>query len=135
MSNYLQIGEVAKLADVNIQTVRYYEKRGILKPVKRKDSGFRLYGPETVKTLNFIKHAKDLGFTLEEVKELLALRATTPSRCKKVRGKAITKLGDIQEKLKLLKQMEKNLKSLIIKCEAQETATGEECPIIEGLEE
>ena len=133
MKNYLQIGEVANEAGVNIQTVRYYEKRGILKPAKRITAGFRLYSPDTIQTLNFIKHSKDLGFTLEEIGELLNLRATTASRCQKVRKKAKTKLEDIREKLRVLKQMEKNLKSLIQKCEKQETDTN--CPIIEGLEE
>lgn len=133
MSNYLQIGELAKQAGVNIQTVRYYEKRGILKPSKRTSAGFRLYGPDTIQTLNFIKHSKDLGFTLEEIRDLLNLRATTASRCQKVRKKAKAKLEDIQEKLRVLRQMERNLKSLIQKCEKQETDTN--CPIIEGLEE
>lgn len=133
MSDYLQIGEVAKLAAVNIQTVRYYEKRGILRPAKRSQAGFRLYSEETVQTLNFIKHSKDLGFTLEEIRELLALRATTASRCQKVRKKAKSKLADIQDKLRVLKQMEKNLKNLIVKCEKQQTDSA--CPIIEGLEE
>ena len=70
---------------------------------------------------------------MEEIGELLNLRATTASRCQKVRKKAKTKLEDIREKLRVLKQMEKNLKSLIQKCEKQETDTN--CPIIEGLEE
>ena len=101
MKNYLQIGEVANEAGVNIQTVRYYEKRGILKPAKRTTAGFRLYSPDTIQTLNFIKHSKDLGFTLEEIGELLNLRATTASRCQKVRKKAKTKLEDIREKLRV----------------------------------
>ena len=133
MKELLQIGEVAKLAQVNIQTIRYYEKRGILRPRKRKESGYRMYDTDTVKTLNFIKHAKELGFTLTEIKELLALRATTASRCEKVRKKAKSKLTDIHEKLRLLKQMEKNLKGLIVKCENQQTDS--DCPIIEGMEE
>lgn len=132
MKDLMQIGEVARAANVNIQTLRYYEKRGIIRPDRRKNSGFRLYGPDAIKALNFIKHAKDLGFTLVEIKELLDLRASSSSRCEKVRKKAQIKLNGIQEKLQLLKQMEKNLKSLIIKCEKQETDNS--CSIIEGME-
>ncbi|MCB0414301.1 MAG: heavy metal-responsive transcriptional regulator [Bdellovibrionales bacterium] len=131
-NNLMQIGAVAKKANVNIQTLRYYERRKILSPQIVKDSGYRLYSEEAVKTVLFIKHAQELGFSLEDIKELLGLRNSTPSRCQKVRSKATDKLKDVQEKLKMLKGIEKTLKKLIRDCEQNKTAEG--CPIIENME-
>ena len=128
----MQIGELAELAQVNIQTIRYYEKRGIISPKSRRVSGFRMYDGEALKALNFIQKAKELGFTLEEIKELLELRATRKSQSERVRKKAKVKLEDIQDKLKVLKKMEKNLKTLISECEKQQTEG--DCPIIRGME-
>jgi MerR family copper efflux transcriptional regulator len=128
----LQIGEVASEAGVNIQTIRYYERMNILKPATRKESGFRLYEPDTVQNIRFIKHAQELGFTLKEIKELLTLRATTMGRCLRVKDKAEEKLVSIQDKLKLLKQMEKNLKKLINDCDSKKTSAT--CPILDGMD-
>jgi Hg(II)-responsive transcriptional regulator len=128
----LQIGEVAAEAGVNIQTVRYYERMNILKPATRKQSGFRLYEADSINNIKFIKHAQELGFTLEEIKELLKLRAPSTGRCERVKVKAKSKLSSIQDKLKLLRQMEKNLKNLIEDCE--NLSPSSTCPIIEGME-
>ena len=70
----LTVSKVAKAAGVNIQTLRYYERRGILPEPERSDAGYRLYEPETISRVRFIKHAQDFGFTLEEIRELLELR-------------------------------------------------------------
>lgn len=129
----LQIGEVAALADVSIQAIRYYERIAVLKPVKRKDSGLRLYDAETVKTLKFLKRAQDLGFSLDDIKELIFLRSPSTERCGKVKKKAVIQLNTIEDKIRLLKQMEKNLKKLISNCNDQTTSS--KCPIIEGMEE
>lgn len=129
----LQIGMVAKEANVNIQTIRYYEKRNILKPAQVKESGYRLYTEDAIKTVAFIKHAQELGFTLDEIKQLLNLRTPSVSRCESVRKRAKLRLSDIQEKMKMLRQMEKTLKILIKDCEKNKTS--KECPIINSLEE
>lgn len=131
-SDLYQIGEIAKMAEVNIQTIRYYERRNILKPKNKKDSGFRLYSRDAVKTIKFIKHAQELGFKLDEIKELMNLRAPSVGRCERVRKQATEKLGDIQQKISLLKGIEKTLKKLITDCEQNKTS--QTCPIIDNME-
>lgn len=81
------IGELARHAGVNIQTVHYYERRKLLLPVGRTDSGYRLYDEEALKRLRFIRHAKELGFTLEEIRGLLDLRIKSTTTCDKVKEK------------------------------------------------
>lgn len=129
-----QIGELARLAQVNIQTIRYYERINLLKPKVRKNTkGVRLYNKESFNTLTFIKNAQALGFQLEEIKELLKLRVESSGRCVKVRKRAEAKLEDIQERIKTLKQIEKNLKVMIKNCLS--LSTDKHCTIINGLEE
>jgi len=128
----LQIGTVAKRAKVNIQTIRYYERRGILRPAQVKESGYRLYTEDAIKTVAFVKHAQELGFNLSDIKELLNLRAPSVGRCESVRKKAGLRLVDVHEKLKMLTQMEKTLKKLIRDCRSNKTSR--ECPIIDSLE-
>lgn len=130
--NLFQIGVIAEKANVNIQTLRYYERRNILKPAQVKDSGYRLYTEDAVKTVSFIKHAQELGFKLNEIKQLLSLRTPSVSRCDSVRKRAKARLSDVQEKMKMLRQIEKTLKVLIKDCENNKTS--KECPIISGLE-
>ena len=132
MGKLLQIGAIAKEAKVNIQTIRYYERRNILKPTQIKESGYRLYAEDAVKTVAFVKHAQELGFSLDEIKQLINLRAPSVGRCESVRKRAKDRLSDVQEKLKLLRQIEKTLKKLINDCESNKTIR--ECPIIDSLE-
>lgn len=128
----MKIGEIAKKAQVNIQTLRYYEKRGIIKPSEVKNSGYRFYTEEALKSILFIKHAKELGFSLDQIKELLDLRIPSKSRCQKVRTRALEKLNDVQEKIEMLKKIKGTLKTLIKDCESNKTSSN--CPIIESME-
>lgn len=128
----LQIGTVAKEAKVNIQTIRYYERRNILNPTQVKDSGYRLYTEDAIRTVIFIKHAQELGFKLEDIKQLLNLRTSSVNRCESVRKKSKAQLDDVQEKIKMLKKIEKTLKKLIKDCENNKTS--KECLIIKSLE-
>ena len=128
----LQIGVIAKEAEVNIQTIRYYERRNILKPAQKLDSGYRLYSRNAIKAIKFIKHAQDLGFKLDDIKQLLSLRAPSVIRCESVQKKALERLSDIQEKIAMLRQIEKTIQILIKDC--QKNKTSEECPIIDGME-
>lgn len=133
MKELYQIGSLAKKANVNIQTIRYYERIKLLIPKLRKDSKkTRFYDDDSLKTLNFIKHAQELGFQLEEIKELIKLRSDSIGRCERVSKRAQNKLMDVQAKIKHLKKMEKNLKTLIQEC--QDRKNQEDCPIIEGME-
>ena len=127
-----KIGSVAKMANVNIQTIRYYERRSILKPKITKESGYRLYDESAVKTISFIKNAQELGFTLEDIRQLMGLRNTSKTRCQKVQAKANEKLDDVKDKIKMLKGIERTLKKLVKDCENNKTSNG--CPIIDGME-
>lgn len=126
------IGELAKRAGVNIQTVRFYEREGVLKALARRDSGYRVYNEASLKKLRFIRHAKELGFSLKEINELLNLRIKSVPRCERVRGKAQSKLNEIQEKIMHLRQLEKTLKSLVSDCENR--VVSDCCPILAKME-
>ena len=129
----LKIGVVAKQSGVNLQTVHYYERRGLVPRPPRSASNYRLYPPRTVRRIRFIKHAQDLGFTLKEVQELLRLRATAGSRCGDVLERAKAKIQDIDEKVRSLRSMRKALARLTDECRGQ--APISDCPILESLQE
>ena len=129
----LRIGEVAAQAEVNIQTLRYYERRGLLKEPERRPSGYRTYPPEAVRVVRFIKKSQDLGFTLREVEELLRLRENRSRSRAKVQAIALAKIRDIDEKTHRLRAIRKALNVLVDSCSCR----GErmECPILEALED
>lgn len=129
----LLIGDVASEAGVNIQTLRYYERRGLIPAPKRSASGYRQYSSEAVRLVTFIKRAQELGFTLREVQELLKLRAPGPKRRVAARAAAEAKLRDIDEKMRDLGAMRGALMTLVSTCAcAGEGAMS--CPILEALE-
>ncbi len=128
----MTIGQVAYEAGVNIQTLRYYERRGILEEPKRSASGYREYSPETVRLIRFIKRAQDLGFTLSEIEELLDLREHRPRERQAVRELAAAKVRDIEEKLRDLESMKRALNVLVASCACKGGTP--ECPILEALE-
>jgi Hg(II)-responsive transcriptional regulator len=129
----MRIGDVAARAGVNPQTLRYYERRGMLAEPKRSTSGYREYPRETVRLIRFIKRAQELGFTLDEIEELITLRQTTPRRRAKVRELAAAKMRDIDEKLARLQAMRSALYTLVEDCACgAETLT---CPILEALDD
>ncbi|MGE3680197.1 MAG: heavy metal-responsive transcriptional regulator [Bdellovibrionales bacterium] len=131
-SKTLTIGQLAKAAGVNVQTVRFYEREGILKPQTRLDSGYRVYNEDSLKRLHFIRQAKDLGFSLGEIQGLLSLRVRSVDRCNQVRSKAEQKLKDVQQKITHLKKLERTLKNLVSDCENR--VVSDCCPIIEKME-
>jgi len=126
------IGELARKAGVNIQTIRYYERRELLLCVGRKESGYRLYDAESLKRLKFIRHAKELGFTLDETRGLLELRLESDNACERVKEKAQAKLRNVQQKIKSLKVVEKVLRELVHACDKRSPT--EECPILRSIE-
>lgn len=129
---YLTIGAIAKKAGVNIQTVRYYERRNLLVPDDHRESGYRLYSNDAIKKLRFIRNAQELGFTLEEIMGLLKLQVRHRSQCAEVKRRAQAKLADVATKIAALKNLEKALKRLIKTCHAR-TPT-DPCPILRTLE-
>ncbi len=128
----ITIGEVAKRADVNVQTVRYYERRGLLPEPPRTAAGYRQYDESSVSRIRFIKRAQVLGFSLAEIAELLDLRVHPRSNCDDVRAKAERKRAEIDRKIGDLRRMRLSLEELIRACEARKPTR--ECPILENLE-
>ena len=130
---WVRIGQIAAEADVNVQTLRYYERRGILPEPDRSPSGYRAYPEETVQIIRFIKRAQDLGFTLDEIEALLQLRKNRRRSCRKVRTLAEAKLADVDEKLRRLRKLRRALATLVEACE--QTGAALECPILEALDD
>ncbi len=128
----LTIGQVANRAGVGIETVRFYEREGLLEEPARRESGYRQYEADVVARLRFIKRAKELGFSLKEIKELLALRVDPTTTCAEVRSKAQAKVADIEEKIETLQRMKKALVKLTRSCSGQGPVS--ECPILDALE-
>lgn len=128
----LRTGELARQAEVNIQTLRFYERLGLLPVPPRRASGYREYPPEAVELVRFIKRAQDLGFSLREVKELLDLRQVPRATCGDVVVLAGRKIEEIDAKISDLRSMRAALTKLLKNC----TGTGPiaKCPIIESLE-
>jgi len=126
------IGAVAKQANVHVETLRYYERRGLVTRPLRSMANYRLYSAETVQRVRFIKHAQVLGFSLQEIKELLALRAAPRARCADVRVRAEAKITAIDAKIRALQAMRKVLTKLVAECVGHGPIT--DCPILEALD-
>ena len=129
MSDNLTIGILAKRGGVNVETIRYYQRRGLLHEPSKPSGGFRRYPQESVKRVLFIKRAQSLGFTLEETLGLLALDER--KACLETRGIAVHKLELIEQKIADLSKMRKSLARLVRSCD--ESSTGAPCPIIHLL--
>lgn len=132
MDKKLTIGRLAKLVGVNIQTIRYYERIGMLHPVSKTESGYRLYEDGELERLRFIRHAQEWGFTLKEIGELLELKTFPLSACSKVRKRAEDKLKIVEERIESLKRLKRVLKELIFACEKRMPLEG--CPILKSIE-
>jgi MerR family mercuric resistance operon transcriptional regulator len=129
----MTIGQVASGAGVNIQTVRYYERRGLLPKAPRTPSGYRQYDPEAVARLRFIKRAQELGFSLEEVAELLELRVEHGAACEAVESNAKEKIAMVESKIGELERMKAVLVELARACDVREPTS--DCPILATLSE
>lgn len=129
----LQIGKVAKESSVGVETVRFYESKGLIALPKRNASGYRQYSESVVKQIQFIQHAKTLGFSLREVGELITLKGKRNARCNSIKETAIAKIADIQEKIDSLEKMKKALQPLVAQCKASDPIS--DCPILGALDE
>ena len=125
-------GQLARLAGVGIETVRFYEQEGLLAKPTRTPAGYRQYEEEVAARLRFIQRAKELGFTLHDTKELLSLRVDPDTSCVDVKARAEAKIADIEEKIKILQRMKKSLARLTTECGG--TGGGSECPILDALD-
>ncbi len=127
----LSIGELAKQANVNIETIRYYERRGLIAEPPRNKSGHRQYSTEAVRRTDFIKKCQTLGFSLKEIEEILELRITADSTCADMKSRVTEKLIDVNKKISELVQIRNALSRLLKNC----TGKGPigKCPILEEL--
>lgn len=113
----LTIGEAARQAEVGVETIRFYERRGLIEqPLKPQGSGFRVYSAEQVKRIKFIRQAQQIGFSLREIHELLSLRADPTADCSMVRGQAMAKLAEVKRKIEQLHHIGAALEALIAVC-------------------
>jgi MerR family mercuric resistance operon transcriptional regulator len=128
----LTIGRLAKQVGVGVETIRFYEREGLIAQPGRRPSGYRQYPPDVVRRVRFIRHAKDLGFTLKEIQELLDLRVDPTSTCEDVRKRARAKLADIEERIASLERMQAALLRLERKCRGRGPTSA--CPILEELD-
>ena len=131
MASELTIGRVAKLTGVNVETIRYYQRRRLLAEPDKPHMGYRRYPADSVKHIRFIKRAQALGFTLEEIAELLRLEEARA--CAETRALAAHKMRLIDRKLTGLAAMRKALAGLVQQCDMKQSSKG--CPIIEVLEQ
>lgn len=129
----MTIGKLAREVGVGVETIRYYERRGLIEEPPRRESGYRQYPQDTVQRLRFIRRAKELGFTLKEIRELLALRLDPGTTCGDVRRRAEAKIGDIEEKIRTLRRMKEALQKLTLACSGHGPLS--ECPILEAMED
>lgn len=117
---------------MHLETVRFYERRGLLPKPPRTASGYRLFPAEAMRRLTFIKRAQDLGFSLREIQELLALRVSPRTNSAEIRRRAEAKIVDIEAKIRTLHSMRKTLQKLTRSCSGCVPLS--ECPILESLD-
>jgi len=128
----MTIGQVARQAGVGVETIRFYERRGLIAQPQRRPCGYRQYDPQVVHRIRFIRHAKELGFTLREIKELLDLRVEPDCHCGQVLALAQAKIADIQHRIEMLERMKQTLLKLATACRRRKRT--DSCPILEAME-
>jgi MerR family transcriptional regulator, mercuric resistance operon regulatory protein len=129
----MRTSQVAEQAGVNVQTLRYYERRGLLPEPPRGESGYRVYDADAVRRVRFIKRAQELGFGLREAESLLALAAGGPESCEAAREVADAKLAELDERIADLLAMRDSLRRLAATCTRPRAER--ECPLLNSIEE
>ena len=127
------IGKIGALSGVSVDTLRYYEREGLIKPARKNGSGYRLYGDDAVRRLRFIKQSQQCGFTLAEIREFLLLRGSDSACCNDVRKLAIEKKLQLEQKITAMRAMSAALDPLIADC-TNENGVLDDCPILAALE-
>jgi MerR family mercuric resistance operon transcriptional regulator len=128
----LTIGQVARESGVGVETIRFYEREGLIGKPQRRPSGYRQYEPEILRRIGFIQRAKELGFSLREVGELLSLRVRRGHSCADVRARAVAKIVEIDAKIAVLERMRAALERLSAACVGRGPVS--ECPILDALD-
>ncbi len=129
----LTIGKVASVANVSTDTLRYYEREGLIGPASKSRGGYRLYDRNVVRRVRFIKQAQHCGFTLTEIRALLDLRANDASCCRDVRHVALETKLQLEAKIKAMREISKALDHLIAKC-SNDSGPLDNCPILAAFE-
>ncbi len=132
MNEPMTIGRLAKSVGVHVQTIRYYERKKLLPSPRRREAGYRQYGPEDVQRLRFILRAKKVGFTLNDISVLLALRVNPRTGCEEVRTIAREALRHIEERMQELARFRSALNDLLAQCSGKGPSS--DCPVLELLE-
>lgn len=128
----LTIGQLAERASVGVETIRFYERKGLIIRPGRPSSGFRRYDEDIARRIEFIRHAQELGFSLREIRDLLTLRVDPKTTCAEVKQKTIEKIEEVDQKLKSLSRIRAALAAITRTC-AGEGPTSE-CPILDALD-
>lgn len=128
----MTIGEVARSVGIGVETIRFYERKGLIHEPPRRTSGYRQYEAGAVRRLRFIRRAKELGFTLAEIKGLLDLRAGPETHCEDIRLELEAKVVDIEKRIADLHHMKRALRDFSRTCESSDPLG--ECPILIALE-
>lgn len=129
----MKIGELARKAGVNIDTIRYYERQELLPPARRLASGYREYGEADLRRLRFVRQAKALGFTLEDIAELLSLSSRRDNDMAAMKATAAARLADVDARIAELARIREALRSLVDACPGHGSV--EDCPILRALAE
>jgi len=128
----VRTSEVAAQAHVNTQTLRYYERRGLLPEPARTQSGYRAYTPDAVRVVRFVKRAQQLGFTLDDIEALLHLSDGGPDSCDEARTMARIRIADLQQRIEELANMRDALARLVDTCD--QPRAERDCPILQDIE-
>src|SRR2546423_7050462 len=129
----LSIGQVARRAGVGVETVRFYEREGLLEEPPRRTSGYRVYSEQVIKRIHFIKRAQRLGFSLKEITELLMLRVDGQTSCEEVKQHTEAKITEVERKLIELQRMRQALLQVATLCTGQ--GPGSRCPMLDALDQ
>lgn len=126
----MKIGQLSKQTQCKIETIRYYEKIGLLPEPGRTEGGYRIYSDAHLKRLSFVRRSRELGFTIEEIRALLALVDQDSYTCADIKAITVEHLGTIRQKIADLKKLEKTLENISSQCSGDTTP---QCPIIDNL--
>ena len=127
----MKIGELATAAQTPVETIRYYEREGLLPPAPRSEGNYRIYGPEHVERLAFVRHCRSLDMTLDEIRVLLRFKDEPQAECGEVNALLDEHIGHVATRISELKQLQKQLKALREQC--SEAVDGANCGILRGL--
>lgn len=128
----MRSSEVATKAQVNVQTLRYYERRGLLAEPQRTSSGYRVYTPDAVQVVRFVKRAQQLGFTLDDIEDLLHLADGGPDSCQEAKAMARSRIADLQRRIDELAGMRDALARLVDTCD--QPRRKRDCPILHDIQ-